>query len=161
MVVCSTNPLFNLLIVITHLLCEQWKDKCKISSVEIIGKNELFFCFTENSFFRLIQSSFQKAGLDNNNSFYCPSTSGGAPASCCAVSLNFILWSKTKRERARRRRHGGGAERMMETHLVRPPSHHTSGGLGKSLVGLAKTLEILSHLLVWNLWRASEVTNMV
>lgn len=63
----------------------------------------------KTSFSCPIGSSLQRAGLDNNNSFYCPSTSGGAPASCCAVSLNFNLWRETKGVEE-----GGGTERMME-----------------------------------------------
>lgn len=53
---------------------------------------------------------FQREGLDNNNSFYCPSTSGGAGASCCTVSLHFNLWRKTKREGGRE----GRGEEMEE-----------------------------------------------
>lgn len=115
-----------------------------LRSVEITGKNEFFFCFIENSLFRLIGSSLERAGLDNNNSFYCPSTSGGAPASCCAVSLNFNLWRETKRERGRRP--GWRRERLVS----RPPSCHTYGELEKIFVKeTRRSLEIFSRLFDW------------
>lgn len=83
-------------------LLQQWKVSMAITG----GKNELYFCFIDNSFVASVRLGLVSRGaaLNNNNSFYWPSTSGGAPASRCVVSLDFSLWRETKGERGRRRR---------------------------------------------------------
>lgn len=96
-------------------LLQQWKvsmEKFIRGSSQLSRKQEKMSFSSascKTSFSCPIGSNVQGAGLDNNNSFYCPSTSGGAPASSCAVSLNFDLWRETKGVEE-----GGGTEWTME-----------------------------------------------
>lgn len=132
----SASPTALALTVVTGLL-QQWKVTMENICMRIFsgqqkswgrgGKSCSPFS-QKNSFFSLIGSNLQRAGLNNNNSFYCPSTSGGAPASCCAVSLNVDLWG-------RRRRRGTSiipqTTGSLKIHLMNWKNFHRSGLMWK------------------------------